>query len=581
MAGSIKPSPLTSAFDRWEHELRDDKDKQFLLDGIANGFCITSSPHSFEPVFENNYKSATDDNIASRVQAQIVEEVEQGNYVICGSKPTIVSSLGAVEKSSGGVRLIHDCSRPEKYSLNSHAQTSKFKYETVDKAASLLPPNGYLAKIDLRSAYRVVPVHNACLPATGLSWCFDGSSVATFMVDCRLPFGASLSPEIFQRLSSSVTRMMARRGFTVIAYLDDFLVIASTERECREGYDILIALLQDLGWIINWDKVVLPAQQVTFLGISIDSVSRSLSLPDGKLIELQNELSHWSTKKKATKAELQSLIGKLNWAARVVKGGRTFLRRLIDIMITLKKKSHRIRLNANARADITWWVNFMEVFNGTVHFICDTPVPSTMFSSDACSNGGAAVFDNDWFYANWQVDYPNVYEQHINIKELYSVLLAARRWASAWQDKHLVVYTDSMVTMYMLNKGSSKNVFAMQCLRELFWISAVHNFHLSARHISGVDNIDSDFISRLDEHLDWFCVNMCDCLNMNHMSVGTFLYLQTLVRCNGLLYSTNVNNLRNLPMRNLPSPAMLPCVMPTSGFASTLPGHPSRHHKPP
>ena len=46
------------------------------------------------------------------VQAQIVEESEEGRYNVSSEKPQIVSALGAIPKSSGGVRLIHDCSRP-------------------------------------------------------------------------------------------------------------------------------------------------------------------------------------------------------------------------------------------------------------------------------------------------------------------------------------------------------------------------------------------------------------------------------------------------------------------------------------
>ena len=65
-------------------------------------------------------------------------------------------------------------------------------------------------------------------------------------------------------------------------------------------------------------------------------------------------LSVWLKKKKAMKQELQQLIGKLNWAARVVRGGRKFLRRLIDLMCTLKRKHYHVRLSAEARADITW-----------------------------------------------------------------------------------------------------------------------------------------------------------------------------------------------------------------------------------
>ena len=106
---------------------------------MRNGFCITSEPHSFNSSVCENYKSALDSAIVDRVEDQIVTEIDAGNYVICRDKPTIISSLGAIEKSNGRVRLIHDCTRS---GLNSYANTAKFKYESVDKAVSLLPHDG-------------------------------------------------------------------------------------------------------------------------------------------------------------------------------------------------------------------------------------------------------------------------------------------------------------------------------------------------------------------------------------------------------------------------------------------------------
>ena len=53
--------------------------------------------------------------------------------------------------------------------------------------------------------------------------------------------GASKSPEVFHRLTQAVTRMMARREFrTILAYLDDFLIIGDTKHECELAYYELI-----------------------------------------------------------------------------------------------------------------------------------------------------------------------------------------------------------------------------------------------------------------------------------------------------------------------------------------------------
>ena len=122
---------------------------------------------------------------------------------------------------------------------------------TVDKAVSLIKSNTYLAKIDLKSGYRHVPIHQSNYPTTGLARQFRGDNTLTYLYDCKLSFGAAKSPEIFHRLTQAFTRMVERRGFTVLAYLDNFLIIADTKVECQQAYEEWIKLLGELGFQFN------------------------------------------------------------------------------------------------------------------------------------------------------------------------------------------------------------------------------------------------------------------------------------------------------------------------------------------
>ena len=158
----------------------------------------------------------------------------------------------------------------------------------------------------------------------------DPKWVTAYFVDTKLPFGSMEAPGIFHRLYQAVRRMMARRDFNIVAYLDDFFICESSKARCRKALSCLIFLLRKLGFYINWKKVVDPTQHLTFLGIDINSVSMQLSLPENKLLELRRELASFMGRQRASKQQLQSLAGKLNWAASVVYGGRAFLRRIIN-----------------------------------------------------------------------------------------------------------------------------------------------------------------------------------------------------------------------------------------------------------
>ena len=181
---------------------------------------------------------------------------------------------------------------------------------------------------------------------------------------------------------------MKRKDFTVIAYLDDCLLIEDSYERCLESFNTLIDLLQTLGFPINWGKVVYPCQRLIFLGIEIDTILRRLTLPKQKIVEIRDILQLRIRKNKLTKRELQSIIRKLNFAYRVIYGGGTFLRWIIDFCNTVTKPNHRIRLNSGAKADLYWWINYMEIFNGFIEIIDRSPLPQHIFWTDACPTGG-------------------------------------------------------------------------------------------------------------------------------------------------------------------------------------------------
>ena len=117
----------------------------------------------------------------------------------------------------------------------------KLRFQSISDAIKLINKGYYLAKIDLRHAYRSVPIHPSNYAATGLKWLFEGDSVPTYFVDTRLPFGGRRAPDIFHRLSQSVRRIMLKQGFHSIAvYLDDFLIIGRTKEECQHPFDTLM-----------------------------------------------------------------------------------------------------------------------------------------------------------------------------------------------------------------------------------------------------------------------------------------------------------------------------------------------------
>ena len=146
---------------------------------------------------------------------------------------------------------------------------------------------------------------------------------------------------------------MAKRGFdTITVYLDDFLIVGENKEVCQLAFDTLITLLQHLGSEISWRKVIRPTQKLVFLGIEIDTSACTIALPQEKLFLLKEFLIDFSSKCRASKHQLQKLEGKLNWACKVIYGGRTFLRCILDQMSALEWPHAKLKLSPELFKDL-------------------------------------------------------------------------------------------------------------------------------------------------------------------------------------------------------------------------------------
>jgi hypothetical protein len=240
----------------------------------------------------------------------------------------------------------------------------------------------------LSEAYRSIPIHKSNFELTGLYWHFADSTSPTFFYDARLPFGASRSCKIFQSLTNAIVRMLARKNIVCCGYIDDFLLICDDLTHCTESLKYIVELVESPGLSVNWDKVAGPLQKLTFVGVDIDCMSRTLALPEKKLSKVRELVRSWLGKTKVTKKCVQKLVGKLNWCCRVVQGGRTFMRNLINLISKASQPHHYIRVGKAAKADLMWWDKGLRLFHGYTPFPADIPLPSTSFSTDACLRVG-------------------------------------------------------------------------------------------------------------------------------------------------------------------------------------------------
>ena len=176
----------------WAKELKDDIDKDFVLNGVECGFSIVDNVNVNAVVEVDNHSSCFSGSNKQKVEELLMSEINNSRLVPVHNKPSICSTLAAVDKSDDYVRLIFDASRPENLSLNSYATVhDHVKYERVQDALELIDPGAYLFKIDINSAYRALGIDPSQYHMSGRKWHFTGDKHPTYMMDTRLMMGAT------------------------------------------------------------------------------------------------------------------------------------------------------------------------------------------------------------------------------------------------------------------------------------------------------------------------------------------------------------------------------------------------------
>ncbi|KAI8486060.1 amiloride-sensitive sodium channel [Branchiostoma belcheri] len=143
-------APLPSRTTLGHRKPGTDRAKTAERQEICRNFQNPRGYNNLSPAECDNYKSAPDPTTREKVEMQLRNELAKGNYERCREKPTIVSALGAIPKADSA--------------------------DSIDDAVSMLADGSYMAKIDLKSAYRSVPIHPSKYSATGLKWRFQGDS---------------------------------------------------------------------------------------------------------------------------------------------------------------------------------------------------------------------------------------------------------------------------------------------------------------------------------------------------------------------------------------------------------------------
>jgi hypothetical protein len=502
----VDPGPLNpAAWSQWLTHHPDRAYAQTLVDIINHGAKIGYTGPD-QTILSRNLTSANES--PATLSADIQTQLRKGQLGKLSTLPPkfISSPLGLVPKSDATWRRIHHLSHPRGNSVNDHIppEWGTLTYSSFDQALRLVAEAGtdsILVKRDLADAFRHIPVSPQDWWLLGFQW--DDA----WWYDKFLPFGLRTSPFIFDLFSSGLNWILQNElGWAgVLHYLDDFLAVLAPHLDATRYAEDFDSLCKDLGFTVKQKKSY-TGTCTDFLGLEIDTAAMEARLPSDKHAKALLLVRTYLRRRSLTLWELQSVIGFLSFAAKVVPLGRPFLRRLYNALSGYSASPHSSRrpVTPQMKEDLRWWLAFLPQWSG-VSIIRPTREEAFVWTDAAGKKGIGGylleAMDKPLEFLRpehaFSARIPRHFrKKHINAKEMMAALKAIELWGpQLLEGKRLCFFIDNTAVVGGLTKHSIRGE-AMAPLRKLLLLAAAWDIELVPRWIPSHENTLADALSR-------------------------------------------------------------------------------------
>jgi len=516
-APCVPPPHMMLNHDIWETELDGHHDRLFvalLLDMIRNGCNIAYLGPRTTAAHTRNHPSTLSPDAQSFLSADIAIDQSLGRASPWVTAPPFTnfrnSPLGVVPKSCDGKvvghRRIYDASFPcDGTSINEQSAkiyTPCGRFDRFVEHVRRLGPGTLLAKEDVEAAFRIIPVRHADRPLLGLRL---GD---LFAYECALPFGLRVSPPLWERVAAGLHWILAAHGFTLTHHVDDFVFLFDSRGVCAAEHERMLALCARLGIPLSSKKRIVPCTLLNVTGIDVDTVAMTLSVTPARKEKVLAALTVAVTSTSLTITQLQSMVGRLAFIARVFPAGRAFyshaLRAIRDAKFTRRKD---IAINDGIRQDCSFWLKFLPAWDGVeaISLADWRPSLDVGIFTDACTTGFGIWCEStrQWVSEQWSAEQLALCSYgtasgavSVPALELYALVCAAVLFGATWRRQRIAFHCDAMAVCAAVNRGLSSSTVMSSLLRTLSVTAVTHRFEFRAVHIPGISNVHADLLSR-------------------------------------------------------------------------------------
>ena len=267
-------------------------------------------------------------------------------------------------------------------------------------------------------------------------------------------------------------------------YIDDFIGV-DEPAVVHSNFQTLLSIMAELGIPISEEKLFPPSEEVPCLGILINIITGTLSIPDDKLHQINQKCLSWGSKTKATKNNCSPLSAR--WFTFInALNRRGYL--LTEFWRSLNWHQPKVILTHDFSKDIAWFNAFLLQFNGRIFFSKELQKPINNVFLDASLVGLGGVW-NDKVYQCLVPIIDLNYNVSIVHFEMINILLALRLWTSEFNSKCLHVYCDNSAVVSILNTGKGLDPLLLAMARNIWLLASHTGYWLKLYYISQVNII--------------------------------------------------------------------------------------------
>ena len=393
--------------------------------------------------------------------------------------------------------------------VNSAVAEWKFRYRGLGDIAASLRKGDWLASVDISRFYLRLPAGRKLRQA---QWVQDPDSYAkSTSVNNRskakrwrqllaIGFGLKTAPAWASVVSAELVRILEKAGVRVVGcFLDDILIAGSSEVECQRALEKAMSIMARLGIPANEKTVTprAPKEDIVFLGVHIRTCDMRFTISREHKEYAVERISAVLKQKEATKGELASIAGVLNWISFVFTPGRPRKQHIYNAARrnSTQQKSDVVAVRGPLLRQLQWWKHALSSSSFVGSRVWDSKeAPETMLlRSDASGEDGwGACIGGFHLVGPWPEE---LKEEHMLFKELVPVTIALSLMAKALPETVFGVAVDNTGAAFAVNKLSCRDPISRRLLQQMASDLDAGGHTALAAHVRRARNVHADEMS--------------------------------------------------------------------------------------